>query len=634
MGYPELHSDEKILMTTQDVFVKSIPFEAILTNKRIILIDRKKNLIPQKDILLATVGDIVAAENAIRDQTITLSLITSSGETRQLVLTFSRTAGGGRKRERDEWTKLLKELTSSSIQRTIRKVVPSFDQEPRRKGTEQPPSRIEITTRPGVKKEIEAARPIKTIIETETSPRKTGMRPIPVETGPEVIPIETEPEVIPVKTITEPDTIPPKPVETSSLPIGAFCTRCGNRVPPGSVFCNHCGSRVIPSEEPEKSPAVPARDPVTAPVREPVVVPAREPLPEPVAEPPVVPQVVVESSIPAQKVVVGERKERPIDREIQSIEPLIEGSVPRMAEAPLIPSSKPAEPAPQPAAEPDKVTAPAASESIAKAAQSIIDSVTPASIETPVPAPASLPEGAPAGIPPAGTPAAVAEVPVPPAPEAPSGAPAGSPPPAAGSGSKGRKAAVIVVGILVILAIASVAFLYWNYMSGTGVVTPTPTPTPAITPTITETTAPTTVKTTVPVTKTTVATETPVQVLIPEKGIWVRVTYANTFKGTVGLAGSQQEVGGTGDRFYSVPASVGIIEASIQKADGSGAELLVRIYKDGELAKSGSTTSPRGTVDIQADLRPTTTTATTKATTAPVTAGTTAVPLANTTATA
>ena len=46
MDDPELQGDEQILIRTQGVHVKSISFEAILTNKRIILVDRLKNLLP------------------------------------------------------------------------------------------------------------------------------------------------------------------------------------------------------------------------------------------------------------------------------------------------------------------------------------------------------------------------------------------------------------------------------------------------------------------------------------------------------------------------------------------------------------------------------------------------------------
>ena len=132
MGDPDLRSDEMVLVRTQEVYVKSIPFEGILTNKRIVLVDRAKNLLPPKEIPLATIKDVEGGENAIRDPVVTVTVITRSGETRQIVLTFTRTAGGNRIKERDEWVKTLKENVSSSFEQVIRKVIPGTDQPQRR----------------------------------------------------------------------------------------------------------------------------------------------------------------------------------------------------------------------------------------------------------------------------------------------------------------------------------------------------------------------------------------------------------------------------------------------------------------------------------------------------------------------
>jgi len=164
MDDPEIHGDESVILKTPNVFVKSLPFEAILTNKRIILVDRKKGLLPPKDILLATVRDVEASENAIRDQILTLSIIMNSGETRQVVLTFSREAGGNRKRERDEWTKALKQHTTSTFQQAIRNVIPSLGMEQKKKLQETPAQKIEITSRPAAKKDIDGVLPIKKIV--------------------------------------------------------------------------------------------------------------------------------------------------------------------------------------------------------------------------------------------------------------------------------------------------------------------------------------------------------------------------------------------------------------------------------------------------------------------------------------
>jgi hypothetical protein len=223
MSDPELRSDETVLLRTQGVYVKSIPFEGVLTNKRIILIDRAKNLLPHKEIPLVTIKDIEPGENAIRDQIITLSVVARSGETRQMILTFSRQTGGNRIRERDEWVKILKENTSSSFDQVIRKVIPGVGQAPK-KPDKTPPPRIEVISSPvsqnvpavtktTLKKEKESIPPIKKIIES---------RPDPVS---------------PMTSVDEFDASEPS--------FGTYCSRCGNRVPEGSGFCNRCGSQIV-----------------------------------------------------------------------------------------------------------------------------------------------------------------------------------------------------------------------------------------------------------------------------------------------------------------------------------------------------------------------------------------------------
>jgi hypothetical protein len=272
MGEPDLHSDESVILTTQDVFVKSIPFEAILTSNRIILVDRKKNLIPPKDILLATIRDVEPGENAIRDHIITLAVITSSGDTRQVILTFARQAGGSRKRERDEWVKALRELTSSSIRKVIRKVIPAFDQEPGRKYPEPAvPVKAGVTGRPSAKKDIEGVLPKKKIVETSQ--------------------------------------VPERPVETTSLPYGSFCSRCGTRLPPDSAFCNRCGARNI----------VPGKGPVS------------EPQAQTSAKP-----------VPAVEVLPTEQEERPQKREIPSAGLPTGGTVPGAGQKQAAARAKPA----------------------------------------------------------------------------------------------------------------------------------------------------------------------------------------------------------------------------------------------------------------------------------------------------
>jgi len=223
MSDPELRSDETILLRTPGVFVKSIAFEGYLTNKRIILIDRVKNLLPQKEIPLVTIKDIEVGENAIRDQIITLSILAKNGETRQMILTFSRQTGGNRIRERNEWVRLLKENTSSSIDQVIRKMMPGTAPVVKKAEPAVPP-RLEVVSPPVSKNVPPAVKPpVKKVVESVPTVKKI---------------IESPPD----------STRPLVSKEVSSAPapsFGTYCSRCGNRVPEGSGFCNRCGSQIL-----------------------------------------------------------------------------------------------------------------------------------------------------------------------------------------------------------------------------------------------------------------------------------------------------------------------------------------------------------------------------------------------------
>jgi hypothetical protein len=223
MGDPELRSDESVLLRTQGIFVKSIPFEGILTNKRIILVDRVTNIIPQKEISLVTLKDFQSGENAIRDQIITLSVLAKTGETRQMILTFSRQTGGNRIKERDDWMRVLKENTSSSFEQVIRKVIPGAGQTPKKTPRAAPP-RIEVISSP-VSHNVPAAE--------KTAAKKEGEDSVPIKNIIKADPVPSSSS----SAIKESDASPPG--------FGTYCSRCGNRVPDVSRFCNRCGSQIV-----------------------------------------------------------------------------------------------------------------------------------------------------------------------------------------------------------------------------------------------------------------------------------------------------------------------------------------------------------------------------------------------------
>lgn len=507
MGDPELRSDEKVLVRTPGVYVKSIPFEGILTNKRIILIDRAKNLLPPKEIPLITIKEVESGENAIRDQIITLSVMAKTGETRQMILTFSRQAGGNRIKERDAWAQIIKDNASSSFDQVIRKVIPGHEPAPRR-------------TEPTGSPRYEAAHsPLQQPATPSGYSRLAGTAMDDFSPVRRVVTAGPAAPVPPAPAVQQPET----PLSGPSV----FCPRCGNRVPADSVFCNRCGSSI------SKVP------PVSMPVQTP-------------AAPPV-------ARMPAA---------RPIDEEIQSIEPLIERSTDRVPAAPVEPRMKQTyswddEEEPEPVSPP----------------------VTPV-----------LENREATGFSPslfsAGSPDATGTV----KPDTFAGTGDASPPPRPPRGRSfmpGKQTIITAaVAVVVILLVAAGAMFVLPMLTsdglalpGSGDASPSPTPTlSALKPS-----------------DVVVKTQT---VSIPSKGVYVHINYLGGFKGSYGIPDMITTVpGNSGDRVWEVEnATNHTVEASFEKLDGSGHPILVEIYSDGKLLTSGNTTVGHGSVTLSVDM--------------------------------
>jgi hypothetical protein len=504
MGYPELDQDESIILETRNVKFKSISLDAILTNKRIILIDSKKNVLPPQDIPLTSIRIVEMGENAIRDPFLLLILSTVTGEKHQLVITFSRLAGAERKRECNEWVKKLDSLREAIVPDSYPADIPVQVEEPELKSEVSAPAPAPAPTRTviagtrPVKKKIEISRPLSKII--EKSP------------------------------------VSPVPVETSSLPSGTFCSRCGNRVPLNSTFCNHCGTPIV--HVPEKAGA-----------------------PQPAA-----PSVKILIQPPVSP--VAEQQNRPIDSVIHSIEPLIEDSVPRTQSAPLVqknvPEQKaevpvPASPVPEPQIDPTpEVSWPVLSTSGSPMVPA--KEPEPAEPESPIPPPAPVPEG-----------------------------------------GKPNYRMITLVGIAIIAIIIGIVLLPGLTSSpaaGTGSNLTTPSITMPATP------YPTTIpKTPARPVITTPATFAQVTVMIPQNGVWVRVTYPGTYTGSIGMPGDLHASTDSGDRFYQISTTNGTVAVSLKKTDGSSDKLNVEIYKNGVLVKQASTIAPKGELEFQFDLK-------------------------------
>jgi len=500
MGYPDLKSDESIILTAQHVKVKSVPFELVLTNRRLIIIDSEKNVVPTQQIPLITIRNVMIGENAIRDPVITLTILTDTADTRELALTFAMQTGGERRREAGEWVKDLKKYIAEASSYPVEMMT---DSPP----AAQPP-RQDYAGSSGIKKKIEVSRPIK-------------------------------------KIVVETNHLPPKPVETSTLPEGTFCCRCGNRIPPGSTFCNRCGTKVVVPGEPEA--------------------------PAPTAPTAVIPEQI--ATAPAAAAPPGDRKSRPIEQIIHSIEPLIEDSVPRAGPAAAIPEPEEAL-APVPAAEPASAPADQSAEPVATAPEN-------AAADAQVPA-------ADAAAPVATAEPSLEIPPVPPLPPVP-------------SAPKKKRSGIITIAIILVIVIAIAAGGYMLLKNGQSPVTtpPVTTTVPPTTSTTVPTVKPTANVTTAASTVTTTAIPTTAASIVPQTGIWAEVIYDKTYTGLVGTPGSKVTVTDTGDHFYIIPTKDGMVDITLSKTDGSGDELKVIVYSAGQVVKTASTTTPKGSLNLQ-----------------------------------
>ena len=177
------------------------------------------------------------------------------------------------------------------------------------------------------------------------------------------------------------------------------------------------------------------------------------------------------------------------------------------------------------------------------------------------------------------------------------------------AGSKNRTAIIGVVVAVALIALAAGAYLLAPSLFGQGG-SPLP-PKTASPPTQTLTTAPTPELTTVATMAITTAATTLVtapppaaaEVIIPQTGVWIRVKYEGSFSGSAGAPGRFTPITGTGDTVRQLSVKNEIVSAIIQKEDNTGRKLTVEIYDGGKLIKSGSVTAPKGTVNINADLR-------------------------------
>jgi hypothetical protein len=134
MGKIDLQSDEVIVRETKGVTVRSIPLDAILTTRRLILVDSRIDAIPQKNIPLASIREIKKVGDAGKDPAIVLSVMTESGSIREMVITFPSFGDSGNNAEFKEWVQSLEDRTASTRAiphvNTLTPVKPDADAKP------------------------------------------------------------------------------------------------------------------------------------------------------------------------------------------------------------------------------------------------------------------------------------------------------------------------------------------------------------------------------------------------------------------------------------------------------------------------------------------------------------------------
>ena len=177
-----------------------------------------------------------------------------------------------------------------------------------------------------------------------------------------------------------------------------------------------------------------------------------------------------------------------------------------------------------------------------------------------------------------------------------------SPPPSHPPPAQSNKPKLIAVtAIIVILAIVGGAFIYSTILQGNAGEPSVPLVTPALTTEATMIPTPTVPETPAP--QITVAPTPQPTVIIPDKGVWVKVHYAGNFTGRVGTSGNLKQVNASGDQYYQIPITDGIVEVLLQKEDGSGNMLVVEVYQNGKMVTRSTKATPFGTVEVRETIK-------------------------------
>ena len=171
------------------------------------------------------------------------------------------------------------------------------------------------------------------------------------------------------------------------------------------------------------------------------------------------------------------------------------------------------------------------------------------------------------------------------------------PPPA----QPGKAKLIAVTAIVVIIALVAGAFIYAIILQGNEGEPQVLPVTPAITTEATMIPTPTVSQTPTP--QITVVPTPPPTLIIPDKGVWVKVQYAGNFTGRIGTSGNLKMVNASGDQYYQIPINDGIVEVLLQKEDGSGNMLVVEVYQNGRMVTRSTKATPFGSIELRETIK-------------------------------
>ncbi|MDD1700691.1 MAG: hypothetical protein LUQ04_07845 [Methanoregula sp.] len=90
-----------------------------------------------------------------------------------------------------------------------------------------------------------------------------------------------------------------------------------------------------------------------------------------------------------------------------------------------------------------------------------------------------------------------------------------------------------------------------------------------------------------------------IQVTIPVKGVFLKVSYLGSFNGTYGMNGVMQKARDSGDKVYEITNATGTFTATFYKLDGSTKhDLTVELWKNGKSLTSAKNSTAFGKVSI------------------------------------